>query len=922
MASKSGLNPTTIELTEVEAKLRHLLLDVAAFVDETSVPKTAEAGVVVPDELSKEKVVLRFTGGWVRDKLLGVDSHDIDVAINKMTGYQFGMKLKDYLEIPGNPAKYGLELPEEENSKSGGKDKSRRVAPGLYKIEANPEKSKHLETVTTKIMGLDIDLVNLRKETYTEESRNPQMEFGTPEEDAMRRDATVNAMFYNLNTSEIEDFTGRGFEDMDGKIIRTPLEPYQTFKDDPLRVLRLIRFASRLNYKIDPEAEKAMGNPDIKDALRAKISRERVGIETEKMLKGPDPQMALALIDRLDLYNTIFIDPTRPNNHPPDLEYLSPAYKFVECYLRTAKPDIPQIIPKTLIRNEEEQYFAWIWATLMPWVDAPMVPHSKPTQRPFYAATLVAREGIKAPNKICDVVTACLRDGEDIRKLVDACYTQLRRPNAKAAGEDPTARDTLGMAIRRWGPTWRSQLLFSLIYEIVLGSISQEQIFNSYSTFLNQLSKYGILEAYTFKPLITGTELAKALNTKPGPWMRDALDIVMAWQLRNPDIADPTEAIEAVKENRTAAMAGKQSELPSRLASHFLQLTIRPLFSQSNSKPHPNLTPAGRAAPSHPDQKAQFPDDTSKAPWKDPKNGYAIDLLRWTLLILGQKGIEANWGLLVPPILKMTDNLDIKWKSRGCEFLTLLLASTSPSLLSRTGLGNVFEITLIPLFTYLPTLTEEKESVLLLDKAFPALMELAEVMYPPPSHSSTTPQPINTLSTPREKFLDKLLRLCILAPVSHASPSTYPRLATSLLSHLPTLINAMQIDAVKHLQSLLPLLSSILTEPLGLAHPPLIVGSVKGLQAVVLNCWPRVGRYRGEIMKGVCVCWVRCGEEEGEEKKKEIEEVRWELKECVGMLDAVCQADDDLKGIWEAEKAVLVARDERLGGLFEGNEVS
>jgi len=261
----------TLELTKVEGALRTLLLDVAKYVQPTS-----------PSEL-------RFTGGWVRDKLLGVGSHDIDVAINDMTGYQFGLKMKEYLEIAGNPEKYGLQgVAQSEDEATGGKkniDKSKIVS-GLHKIEANPEKSKHLETVTTRVFGLDIDLVNLRKEVYTEDSRNPQMEFGTPEEDAERRDATINAMFYNLQTQTIEDFTGRGFNDMEAKIIRTPLDPYQTFRDDPLRVLRLIRFASRLGYTIDPESEKYMKDQTIQKALGAKISRERVGIELDKMLKG------------------------------------------------------------------------------------------------------------------------------------------------------------------------------------------------------------------------------------------------------------------------------------------------------------------------------------------------------------------------------------------------------------------------------------------------------------------------------------------------------------------------------------------------------------------------------------------------------------------------------------------------------------
>lgn len=244
----------TISLTPQEENLRQILLDVSDYIG-------TQDGCVKPQ--------LRFTGGWVRDKLLNVTSKDIDIGIDSMTGYKFGTFMKQYLDGPAMRTKYGED-----------------VLGGLAKIEMNPEKSKHLETVTTKILGLDIDLVNLRKETYLEESRNPAMEFGTPEEDALRRDSTINALFYNLNTSEVEDLTDRGLQDMGLGIIRTPLPPFQTFKDDPLRVLRCIRFASRLGYAIDQEAEEAMSDQSIKDALRAKISRERIGIEIEKMLKG------------------------------------------------------------------------------------------------------------------------------------------------------------------------------------------------------------------------------------------------------------------------------------------------------------------------------------------------------------------------------------------------------------------------------------------------------------------------------------------------------------------------------------------------------------------------------------------------------------------------------------------------------------
>lgn len=492
MASSAGTNPTTFELTQVETKIRQLLLDVATWIDEAPSTKAAATEVKVPDELTKEKIVLRFTGGWVRDKLLGVESQDIDVAINKLTGKHFGEKILEYLQLPGNAANHRLDekkyakpepkpiakLGETANGKSGGKTekkgKVRQSAQGMYTIPANFEKAKNLETASIPLMGIDLDLVNLRKEIYNEVSRNPEMTFGTAEEDATRRDATVNAMFYNLNTSQIEDFTDRGFKDMKAKILRTPLEPYKTFKDDPLRILRLIRFSSRLHFDIDAETEKAMGDKEIQQVLKIKISRERVGIELEKMLNGPDPRLALDLIDRLGLYKTVFTDPTRELTYEPDTSYFATAYTFIDSIVQKTSQDVPAIIPGTLLRNSEERYLAWICTTLMPWADSPTIPNPKPLQRPLYAAYLVAREGIKAPNKICDVIAASLKDGEEIRQFVEQCYFSSKRKVGANPDVAATTRDGCGMAIRRWGPTWRSQVLFSLLYELVLGTVSRE----------------------------------------------------------------------------------------------------------------------------------------------------------------------------------------------------------------------------------------------------------------------------------------------------------------------------------------------------------------------------------------------------------------------------------------------------------------
>lgn len=131
-----------ISLSTRESAVRQLLIDVGAEIDTTTPPDT-------------QPIVLRFTGGWVRDKLLGIPSNDIDVGINRMTGFDFGNRLASFLDR--HKESYG-------------------VLPGaVHKIESNPEKSKHLETATTKLMGLDIDLVNLRSETYGSDSRIPKM---------------------------------------------------------------------------------------------------------------------------------------------------------------------------------------------------------------------------------------------------------------------------------------------------------------------------------------------------------------------------------------------------------------------------------------------------------------------------------------------------------------------------------------------------------------------------------------------------------------------------------------------------------------------------------------------------------------------------------------------------------------------------
>ena len=147
-------------------------------------------------------------------------------------------------------------------------------------IMQNPDKSKHLETATTRVFGRQIDFVGLRAENYADESRVPGVRPGTAEEDAHRRDFTINALFYNLQSGQVEDFTG-GLRHPQERVIQTPIASALTFSQDPLRMLRAIRFAIQLGFSLSAEICAAITTPDIVQRLQI-VARSRYQQEVVK----------------------------------------------------------------------------------------------------------------------------------------------------------------------------------------------------------------------------------------------------------------------------------------------------------------------------------------------------------------------------------------------------------------------------------------------------------------------------------------------------------------------------------------------------------------------------------------------------------------------------------------------------------------
>ena len=226
----------------------------------------------IVSEVAAEKGVRAFViGGFVRDCFLGRPSNDIDIVVE-----------------------------------GSGIDFAKAVGERTHKYVSY---FKNFGTAMLHFQGDEIEFVGARKESYRRESRKPIVENGTLEDDQLRRDFTINAMAFSLQADsfgELVDPFG-GIRDLNDGIIRTPLDPDTTYSDDPLRMLRAVRFATKLSrddarFSIVPESMESMNR--MADRLEI-LSRERVTDELNKMMLTEHPSMAFRLMDQAGLLKYI-----------------------------------------------------------------------------------------------------------------------------------------------------------------------------------------------------------------------------------------------------------------------------------------------------------------------------------------------------------------------------------------------------------------------------------------------------------------------------------------------------------------------------------------------------------------------------------------------------------------------------------------
>ncbi|KAK6586912.1 hypothetical protein PZA11_000202 [Diplocarpon coronariae] len=307
-----------------------------------------------------------------------------------------------------------------------------------------------------------------------------------------------------------------------------------------------------------------------------------------------------------------------------------------------------------------------------------------------------------------------------------------------------------------------------------------------------------------------------------------------------------------------------------------LQTFIRPLFSASAPA---TITTSGRkAAPSSaPPKRVDFANERAGKPWRYEKP-WSVAVLEWALIHISSAATSQSWPLILPPLLTLLDSPSPSLLPRGLHLTALFLPKLTASLLLQTGLSSVFEDAILPTLMLLPSTTSLPDSLRIVGAGYEALWALYGVRFDQDStvdlesrskiKEKSQNEKRRESEVQRFQFLDMVLRKGIMSAAFHAS--NHPSIITLLIVQLRIVVQKQGVHAVKHLKEIIPLLSSVLTDPFGYARIEGLLEAMKTLRVVVLCCWVRVGgeEWRESCVRMLVLCW-KAVEEGGQEAREE-----------------------------------------------------
>jgi tRNA nucleotidyltransferase (CCA-adding enzyme) len=356
------------------------------------------------------------------------------------------------------------------------KDQSKGEVTKVVLLEANPEQAKHLETARVRLFSdFWVDICGLRPDDVSAASS------GTPSQDAHCRDLTMNAIFFNLNHGSIEDFTG-GIQDLRRGILMTPLDPRVTFTDDPLRILRVFRFAARTEFVLDgaliPAARLLVAD------FRAKITRERITAEFVKSMDGCHPEEVIRNICDAGLLNNVF---------DPDME------------LSLNESEVIGRVEVASSRGIRDHRLEIVLAAIFaPWGGKTM------TDRHRNASV---------------VEVQLMRKLRYPRHVSDRVVTLLNGCQAFGYLRSPLERVGLGRWVKMVGE------LYYLVHYVLFDDEQHDFCVNEvYPAVMEK----GLVGVWNMKPIVKGRELAELHGIEPGRDLKVKISELIDWQLEHP----------------------------------------------------------------------------------------------------------------------------------------------------------------------------------------------------------------------------------------------------------------------------------------------------------------------------------------------------------------------------------------------------
>ena len=467
---------------------------------------------------------IRVAGGWVRDKLLqqsNAPCRDIDLVLSDVSGMQFVDMLRQYLHDENH---LNMLQTNGGDGDIGGED-----ATNQKQVKSSKgRKADHLQTASLCINGFDLDFVRLRNEKYGDERIPDKVDVGSIVEDAWRRDLTINALYYNINTNQVEDWTEQGLQDLQLRNIATTRPPLKTLLEDPTRLLRAIRFAAQLSWTVDPRLFRAASDLRVRYALQTKVSRDAIGKGIDACFATRDPSRAIKL-----LLATNLIDVTFPlgDNVSPQVQ-ISIFLSGLDALCRV------QTLASRIFTDENEWdktrrrhlFYASFLKPLYELSDNVLPSKSNKRKSPF---NRLLSEGIKLTKSDIRSIEVVLRGSLGLQNLVAVDNMDA---SSLTDQERQSLRWLFWQALCPLGHIWREALLLSLSSLPIPLSVAVNQYFRLIDVITDELNlDLDLLDGqYKMEPILTGAQIREqALPAVQGEAFQEVLLAQEEWQVRN-----------------------------------------------------------------------------------------------------------------------------------------------------------------------------------------------------------------------------------------------------------------------------------------------------------------------------------------------------------------------------------------------------